>query len=84
MRSDGIKFKSLTGELNSQSAQGRFFLHIHAAMAEYFLNLNRESTMEGLKAVLARGRKGGQQQKLSEADCTTAAAMLKAGNNSVA
>ena len=26
-------------------------------MAEYFLDLNRERTMEGLKAALARGRK---------------------------
>ena len=37
-------------------------------MAEYFLDLNRERTMEGLKAALARGRKGGRPKKLSPAD----------------
>jgi DNA invertase Pin-like site-specific DNA recombinase len=84
LRSDNIKFKSLTEELDSESAQGRFFLQIHGAMAEYFLDLNRERTMEGLKAALARGRKGGRPPKLTEADQTAAAAMLAAGNISVA
>jgi hypothetical protein len=31
-------------------------------IAEYFLDLNRERTMEGLKAALARGRKGGRRR----------------------
>ena len=37
-------------------------------MAEYFLDLNRERTMEGRKAALARGRKGGRPKKLSAED----------------
>lgn len=84
LRADGIKFKSLTEELDSESAQGRFFLQIHGAMAEYFLDLNRERTMEGLKAALARGRKGGRPSKLSEEDKRAARAMLAAGDISVA
>ncbi len=60
-----VAFRSLTEELDSESAQGRFFLQIHGAMAEYFLDLNRERTMEGLKAALARGRKGGRRKGLS-------------------
>ena len=43
---------------------------------EYFLDLNRERTMEGLKAALARGRKGGRRRKLSAADEAVARAML--------
>ena len=32
LRADGVKFRSLTEELDSESAQGRFFLQIHGAM----------------------------------------------------
>lgn len=83
LRTDRIKFKSLTEDLDSESAQGRFFLQIHGAMGEYFLDLNRERTMEGLKAALARGRKGGRRPKLSEDDKTAAKAMLAAGDISI-
>jgi len=84
LRADGIKFQSLTEQLDSESAQGRFFLQIHGAMAEYFLDLNRERTMEGLKAALARGRKGGRPPKLTEDDKKAARAMLAAGDITVA
>ena len=57
---------------------------MHGAMAEYFLDLNRERTMEGLKAALARGRKGGRPKKLTEADVEAGRAMLAAGTISVA
>ncbi|WP_425374411.1 helix-turn-helix domain-containing protein [Mesorhizobium kowhaii] len=40
--------------------------------------------MEGLKAGLARGRKGGRRKKLSDADVETGTAMLRAGTISVA
>jgi hypothetical protein len=46
-------------------------------MAEYFLNLNRERTMESLEAALARGRKGGRHKKLTDADLVAARAVLK-------
>ena len=57
---------------------------MHGAMAEYFLDLNRERTMEGLKAALARGRKGGRPKKLSEDDIAVGRALLAAGTISVA
>lgn len=84
LRSDGVAFRSLTEELDSESAQGRFFLQIHGAMAEYFLDLNRERTMEGLKAALARGRKGGRRKGLSEADIEAGQALLASGTIPVA
>ena len=84
LRADSIKFQSFTEDLDSESAQGRFFLQIHGAMAEYFLDLNRERTMEGLKAALARGRKGGRKPKLTEDDKKAARAMLAASDISVA
>lgn len=84
LRRDEIIFQSLTEKFESDTAHGRFALQIHGAMAEYFLDLNRERTMEGLKAALARGRKGGRRRKLSEADLTAAQALLDAKTISVA
>ncbi|TCM51044.1 DNA invertase Pin-like site-specific DNA recombinase [Rhizobium sp. PP-F2F-G48] len=79
-----IKFQSLTEHFDSETAHGRFALQMHGAMAEYFLDLNRERTMEGLKAALARGKKGGRPRKLSEADLEAGKAMLVAGTIPVA
>ncbi|UVC12074.1 recombinase family protein [Rhizobium sp. TH2] len=83
LRQDGVKFQSITEHFDSETAHGRFALQMHGAMAEYFLDLNRERTMEGLKAALARGRKGGRPQKLSAEDLDAARALLAAGTISV-
>lgn len=74
---DGVRFRSLTEQFDSDTANGRFALQVHGAMAEYFLDLNRERTMEGLKAALARGQKGGRPRRLSEDDLVAARALLK-------
>lgn len=84
LRHDGVKFQSLTEHFDSESAHGRFALQMHGAMAEYFLDLNRERTIEGLKAALARGRKGGRPPKLSTEDLEAAKALLSAGTISIA
>jgi len=84
LRQDGVKFQSLTENFDSETAHGRFALQMHGAMAEYFLDLNRERTMEGLKAALARGRKGGRPPKLSADDIEAARALLAAGTIPVA
>lgn len=84
LRRQEVAFQSLTEHFDSETAHGRFALQMHGAMAEYFLDLNRERTIEGLKAALARGRKGGRRRKLSEADLATASALLKAGTIPVA
>ena len=84
LRVKEIHFRSLTEQFDSATAHGRFALQMHGAMAEYFLDLNRERTMEGLKAAVARGRKGGRPRKLSEADLEVGQALLSAGNISVA
>lgn len=84
LRTRDIHFQSLTEQFDSDTAHGRFALQMHGAMAEYFLDLNRERTMEGLKAALARGRKGGRPRKVTESDLEAARAMLKAGTIPVA
>ncbi|MBE7158048.1 MAG: recombinase family protein, partial [Rhodospirillales bacterium] len=84
LRLKDVHFCSLTEQFDSATAHGRFALQMHGAMAEYFLDLNRERTMEGLKAALARGRKGGRPKKLSEDDIAVGRTLLAAGTISVA
>jgi DNA invertase Pin-like site-specific DNA recombinase len=84
LRVKGVHFRSLTKQFDSATAHGRFALQMHGAMAEYFLDLNRERTMERLKAALARGRKGGRPRKLTEADIAAGRAMLAAGDIPIA
>ncbi|GAA0263569.1 DNA-invertase hin [Methylorubrum aminovorans] len=84
LRRQNVHFRSLTEQFDSDTAHGRFALQMHGAMAEYFLDLNRERTMEGLKAALARGRKGGRPKKLSSADIEAGRALLQAGTIPIA
>lgn len=72
----GVALRSLTEQVDTKTATGRLMFNFLATIAEYFLDLNRERTMEGLKAALARGRKGGRRRKLSETDQAAAKAML--------
>jgi DNA invertase Pin-like site-specific DNA recombinase len=84
LRLKEVHFRSLTEQFDSGTAHGRFALQMHGAMAEYFLDLNRERTMEGLKAARARGRKGGRPKKLTEADLEVGRALLQSGTISIA
>jgi len=83
LRRRDVQFQSLTEQFDSTTAHGRFALQMQGAIAEYFLDLNRERTREGLKAALARGRKGGRKPKLSAADQDVARALLAHGALSV-
>src|SRR3954470_18648928 len=77
LQQQGVKVLSLTENVDTETPTGRLMFNFLGTIAEYFLDLNRERTMEGLKAALARGRKGGRRRKLSAADETVARAMLK-------
>lgn len=72
-----VKLRSLTESVDTETPTGRLMFNFLGTIAEYFLDLNRERTLEGLKAALARGRKGGRRRKLSEADLAVGRAMLK-------
>lgn len=84
LRTREVHFRSLTEHFDSSTAHGKFALQIHGAMAEYFLDLNRERTLEGMKAALARGRKGGRPKTLSDEDLAIARALLRDRDLSVA
>ncbi len=73
----GIGFRSLTEQIDTSSVQGRLFLGVFAAMAQYQRDVIHENTMEGLKAARARGRMGGRRSKLGEQEIREIEALLK-------
>jgi DNA invertase Pin-like site-specific DNA recombinase len=84
LQTTGVKLRSITENIDTESATGRLMFNFLATIAEYFLDLNRERTMAGLRSALARGRKGGRPRKLGGEDLTVARALLVDGSMSVA
>ena len=66
LRQRGCDFRILNGSfpIDTTTAQGKFFFHITAALAEMERDLIRERTIAGLSAARARGRKGGRRPEL--------------------
>ncbi len=69
-----VKLRSLTEAVDTETPTGRLMFAFLATVSEYFLDLNRERTIEGLRAAASRGRKGGRRCKLSEDDLAVARA----------
>jgi DNA invertase Pin-like site-specific DNA recombinase len=55
LRLRGIGFRTLTGALDTMTAQGRLVFHLFGALAELERSLIRERTQAGLAAAPARG-----------------------------
>ena len=77
LQQQGVRLRSLTEQIDTETSTGRLMFNFLGTIAEYFLDLNRERTMEGLRAALARGRKGGRPKSLKEGDLAMARALLK-------
>ena len=77
LQSQGVKLRSLTEAVDTETPTGRLMFNFLGTIAEYFLDLNRERTLEGLRAAAARGRKGGRRRKLGEEDLAMARALLR-------
>ena len=84
LQEHGVKLRSLTEQVDTETATGRMMFNFLGTIAEYFLDLNRERTLAGLKAAVARGRKGGRPRKITDADLEAGRAMLAAGTIPVA
>ena len=80
----GVKLRSLTEQVDTETATGRMMFNFLGTIAEYFLDLNRERTLAGLKAAVARGRKGGRPRKITDTDLEAGRAMLAVGTIPVA
>jgi DNA invertase Pin-like site-specific DNA recombinase len=77
LKAKDIGFCSLTEAIDTTTAAGELFFHIFGALAQFERSLIRERTQAGLKAALARGRKGGRRPRVNEGDIRAALALLR-------
>ena len=77
LKARGIGFRSLTEAIDTTTAAGELFFHIFGALAQFERSIIRERTNGGLKAALARGRKGGRRPKVKADDIRAALTLLK-------
>jgi DNA invertase Pin-like site-specific DNA recombinase len=80
----GIAFRSLTENIDTTNAAGRFMLHVFASLAE----LERDVTVERIKATLGakkrRGEKIGERYfRLSRQQVEDAKALLAGGRSQI-
>lgn len=59
LQGQGVRLRSLTEAIDTETSTGRLMFNFLGTIAEYFLDLNRERTIEGLKAA-ARPRPQGR------------------------
>jgi DNA invertase Pin-like site-specific DNA recombinase len=83
LEGQGIAFASLSENIDTVSASGRFIFNIFAGLAEFERSLIRERTHAGLKAARARGRVGGRPAKLQGKDLAMAKALMQDKTNNV-
>ncbi|MEV4250700.1 recombinase family protein [Streptosporangium canum] len=60
----GAGLRALDQNIDTTTPEGRLFLHILAAFAEWERDLISARTLDGLEAARARGRSGGRKRKL--------------------
>jgi DNA invertase Pin-like site-specific DNA recombinase len=77
LQSMDVEFRSLSDNIDTSTAMGKFMFHVFAALSEMERDLLRERTNAGLVAARARGRKGGRRPKLTEAQIAMARRMLQ-------
>ena len=80
----GIGFRCLAPSIDTTTPEGRLLYTITGAFAQFEREIIQQRTMAGLKAALARGRKGGRPTKMDAGTLAAAKAMLKDPTISVA
>ncbi|MBV9451016.1 MAG: recombinase family protein [Streptosporangiaceae bacterium] len=75
----GVGLKVLKQDIDTTTPTGRLVFHIFAAIDEWQRELIVESTMEGLKAAEARGRKGGRPPALDAKQTALARKLIDDG-----
>lgn len=80
----GIGFRCLAPAIDTTTPEGRLLYSITGAFAEFEREIISQRTRAGLKAALARGRKGGRPRALDDGGVAKARAMLRDPSISVA
>ena len=79
----GVKLRVLDQNIDTSTAEGKFFFTIIGAVAEFERSLIVSRTRDGLAAARARGRVGGRKPKLSEKQQTEIRRLYDAGDKTV-
>lgn len=74
-----IDICSITDNINTKGAAGRFFFHIMAAFAVMERELNRERTRAGLEVARRAGKKGGRPKIMTQKKINVAKKLLNDG-----
>lgn len=74
-----IHLRSITDQIDTTTAAGRFFFHVMAALATMERDLIVERTNAGLEAARSRGRISGRRRKMTEAKVESARTLLASG-----
>ncbi len=84
LQSKGCGFKSLSENIDTTTASGKFFFHIIGAFAELERSLISERTKAGLQAAKKRGQTLGRPRRLTDAQINHARQNIKSGQESEA
>ena len=84
LQEDGIGFRALQEQMDTNSAGGKLVFHLFGALAEFERELIRERTAAGLKAARARGRVGGRRERMTEEQVRQASLLLANPGSDVA
>lgn len=79
LKARGIKFQSLSENIETETAQGRMFLHLLAAFAELERELIRERCLAGQLAARANGKTWGKKPSFNLQESKQLAEMWRSG-----
>jgi DNA invertase Pin-like site-specific DNA recombinase len=75
----GVAFRSLTENIETESASGRLTFHVFASLAQFEREITKERTLAGLAAARARGQKLGRPAALTPDQVRHAALLVSGG-----
>ena len=79
----GIGFRSLNGDIDTTTSNGRLIFHIFCALAEFERDLLVDRSQAGLAAARARGKVAGRKPKLSPDQVAVAQRLHRDGKHNV-
>lgn len=79
LKSKGVGFRSLTESIETDTPQGRMFLHLLSAFAEFERELIRERCLAGQRAARAAGKTWGRKRALSDDDVAQVVSAWRSG-----